>query len=435
METVEKKQGLQEVKSNGNGDRIESLALNPFDGEVSEFMDNLNRRADNRSQFLAFLEDHLKSGVDYGRIHVVGKKKCSAGSHCTNPNHFSKPSLMKPGAEKICGWLALTPTYPTLSEYERAAYSGNTIEQVVLRCELVDTHGNVVGVGVGARLVSAEHGDLNKTMKMAAKSALVDAVLRVGGLSEVYTQDVENMDWDNNDGNNETDKPQVQFDRDAFVRFGKYAKGEDGKPPLRWRELPEGYLKWLVNNANSPEIKSWAEREMNARAVEADEAANHPVFQKPENGQEAHGNDEVGKDKGNSEKPAKRPESGANAPTPAELSAKTEAVQRILDDVLFAGDREKWMEKAVDANPAELIELYESLVEARASRRRDAGALKVRIAGAKEAFEKQGRGAELEQWLESQFGMTDIDGISRMAWNENDRIYREIGLLYKKGVK
>ena len=60
-------------------------------------------------------------GTDYGRIHVVSKNKCSLGSRCRNPAHFSKPSLWKPGAEKICGMLGVTVHFPTLHDYEQHA--------------------------------------------------------------------------------------------------------------------------------------------------------------------------------------------------------------------------------------------------------------------------------------------------------------------------
>src|SRR4030095_3163710 len=38
-----------------------------------------------------------------------------------------------------------------------------------------------------------DFGDVNKTLKMAQKSAQTDAVLRFAGLSEIFTQDLEDM--------------------------------------------------------------------------------------------------------------------------------------------------------------------------------------------------------------------------------------------------
>lgn len=47
--------------------------------------------------------------------------------------------------------------------------------------------------GVGARSLEQDYGDLNKALKMAEKSAHIDATLRMAGLSEVFTQDLEDM--------------------------------------------------------------------------------------------------------------------------------------------------------------------------------------------------------------------------------------------------
>src|SRR5882672_3953768 len=89
--------------------------------------------------------------------------------------------------------LALPPKYPTMKDYEQAAVSGIAIETIILRCELHDQYGNVVAQGVGGRSVSKDYGDVNKSLKMAEKSGQIDATLRLAGLSEVFTQDVQDM--------------------------------------------------------------------------------------------------------------------------------------------------------------------------------------------------------------------------------------------------
>ena len=116
---------------------------------------------------------------------------------------LSKPSLWKPGAEKSCGMLGLTVTFPTLPDYEKAVLSGVEIKDIIIRCHLVDGNGNIVADGVGARSVEGEKGDLNKALKMALKSAQIDATLRCAGLSELFTQDIEDMKFDNGDMGND----------------------------------------------------------------------------------------------------------------------------------------------------------------------------------------------------------------------------------------
>lgn len=87
--------------------------------------------------------------------------------------------------------LGMTVHYPSLPDYEQAVLGGVTLATVMLRCELRDALGRVVAEGVGARSVGQDYGDINKTLKMAEKSAHIDATLRLAGLSEIYTQDIE----------------------------------------------------------------------------------------------------------------------------------------------------------------------------------------------------------------------------------------------------
>jgi hypothetical protein len=172
---------------------LQPVAASPLDLPTEQFRAGLNRRRDNRAALMEWVRAALVDGVDYGRIHVVGKNKCRLGNRCQNPAHFSKPSLFKPGAEKICGMLGVTVHYPTLVDYEQAALSGVRLQQIIIRCEIQDAAGRVVADGVGARSLQQDYGDINKSLKMAEKSAHIDATLRMAGLSEVFTQDLEDM--------------------------------------------------------------------------------------------------------------------------------------------------------------------------------------------------------------------------------------------------
>lgn len=169
------------------------VAANPLDLPAATFREGLDRRKQNRAALMDWIRSALIEGTDYGKIHVVSRSKCQAGKDCKNPNHFSKPSLFKPGAEKICGMLGVTVRYPTLPDYEKAALSGANLSQIIIRCEILDASGHVVADGVGARVIAQDNGDINKALKMAEKSAHIDATLRMAGLSEVFTQDLEDM--------------------------------------------------------------------------------------------------------------------------------------------------------------------------------------------------------------------------------------------------
>lgn len=176
----------------------EAHGASPLDLPADVFRAGLDRRKANRGALMEWIRLALVEGTDYGRIHTAGRQKCplvaqGRAAECRNPQHWSKPSLFKPGAEKICGMLGVTVHYPNLAAYEEAALTGRSIGTIILRCELHDGQGRVVAEGVGARNVQQDYGDLNKSLKMAGKSAHIDATLRMAGLSEVFTQDLEDM--------------------------------------------------------------------------------------------------------------------------------------------------------------------------------------------------------------------------------------------------
>lgn len=177
---------------------VHPAPASPLDLPVEVFRSGLTRRKENRAALMEWVRAALVEGVDYGCIHSVGKTKCQfaaqgRASECPNPHHWSKPSLFKPGAEKICGMLGVTVHFPTLHDYEQAALHGVKLEQIIVRCEIHDAAGRVVADGVGARALAQDYGDINKALKMAEKSAHIDATLRMAGLSEVFTQDLEDM--------------------------------------------------------------------------------------------------------------------------------------------------------------------------------------------------------------------------------------------------
>jgi len=170
----------------------------PMDMPAERFSEALIRREDNRNALLKWIKSNLKVGIDYGQIHFVGKDKCNLAKEgrsyeCVNPRHWSKPSLWKPGAEKICGMLGLIPRFPNLNEYENAVIRGEDIKVIILKCELHTGNNLVAGEGTGARRIFQDDGDINKSIKMAEKSAHIDATLRIAGLSELFTQDLEDM--------------------------------------------------------------------------------------------------------------------------------------------------------------------------------------------------------------------------------------------------
>ena len=166
--------GAQGLTPNGAG-----VPASPLDLPAEQFRAGLDRRKENRRALMEWVRHALVEGVDYGCI--------------PTRRGPSKPSMWKPGAEKICGMLGVTVHMPTLHDYEQAALHGVQLHHVIIRCELHDASGRVIADGVGARSLKQDSGDLNKALKMAEKSAHIDATLRMAGLSEVFTQDLEDM--------------------------------------------------------------------------------------------------------------------------------------------------------------------------------------------------------------------------------------------------
>jgi len=252
-----------------------------FDLAPQQFAAGLNRRKKNRKALITWIQEELVEGTDWGRIHVVKKEQCSDGKYCQNPYHFSKPSLWKPGAEKIVGMMGLKSSWPNLARYEDAVLEGKEIAQLLLRCELVNDSGLVVSTGIGARALQADYGDLNKAFKMAKKSALVDAVLNCAGLSEIFTQDVEDMDPEKIDPGaqdpfNPTAEPTAEHfptrNQKPVATHCPIGKEWKGQP---WEIVDEGFIDWIIERIDDkPDILEAAKKEKIRRYPEDAAAVN-----------------------------------------------------------------------------------------------------------------------------------------------------------------
>jgi len=252
-----------------------------FDLAPQQFAAGLNRRKKNRKALITWIQEELVEGTDWGRIHVIKKEQCPDGKYCQNPYHFSKPSLWKPGAEKIVGMMGLKSAWPNLARYEDAVLEGKEIAQLLLRCELVNDSGLVVSTGIGARALKDDYGDLNKGFKMAKKSALVDAVLNCAGLSEIFTQDVEDMDPEKIDPGaqdpfNPTAEPTAQHfpqgNQKPVATHCPIGKEWKGQP---WELVDEGFLDWIIERIDDkPDIVEAASAEKIRRYPEDAAAVN-----------------------------------------------------------------------------------------------------------------------------------------------------------------
>ncbi len=132
------------------------------------------------SQFQQVIQNTLHQNHDYGIIPGT-----------------DKPTLLKPGAEKILMMMGLRSEFEIVDstrDFEKGFF------QYQVRCKLLkgDT---VITEGLGAcntrekKYLKMDPYTMDNTvLKMAKKRALIDATLLVASLSDIFTQDLEDMD-------------------------------------------------------------------------------------------------------------------------------------------------------------------------------------------------------------------------------------------------
>ena len=167
-----------------------------FDAEATEFKPEtkpvqgssirrltVDEAKESDDEMSRFIDEVLVSGVDYGIV-----------------PHTSKPTLLKPGAEKILNFLGLIARTDVANRIEDIGAGYFAYECKVY---VIDRDGVVRGEGVG--ITNSKEGKYAKStgfavqntiLKMAKKRALVDATLNVGAISGRFTQDVEDMNLD-----------------------------------------------------------------------------------------------------------------------------------------------------------------------------------------------------------------------------------------------
>lgn len=128
-----------------------------------------------------FVMTELIEGTDYGKI-----------------NGYNKPTLLKPGAEKICRYLELSIEYTVEHRYEDWK-KGFFLYELKVSLRQLD-NGTVAAEGIGSANTKEAafaqpdgYPQLNTVIKMAKKRALVDAALNVSATSGHFTQDLEDF--------------------------------------------------------------------------------------------------------------------------------------------------------------------------------------------------------------------------------------------------
>lgn len=249
-----------------------------------------------RKQFRDWIKAKLVPGVHYGfapgcepKLNDNGELLMwSQGGNKVIPKDSwsAKPSLYKAGAEFVCDLMNLLPVYTA----DKSAWEmlGSLAGTFVMRCQLYpkgSTHvpENMIGEGLGCRSVGDKKGDANNAIKMAQKSAMVCAVLNSYGLSDLFTQDIEDGGVGREPAKNPPARPAPRVAPRSFPsRQGpptvspmrtrlenlkeawKTASRKDGDTPTE-----ELWMRWVEINTHLPSDAAklpglWTEEEMSA---------------------------------------------------------------------------------------------------------------------------------------------------------------------------
>lgn len=224
---------------------------------VNADMKQMTEQLKSIANFQSMVQTNLVKKQDYGVIPGTGKL-----------------TLLKPGAEKILMLMGVASEYEIIEkieDYEKGFFA------YTIRCTLLKNDVKITeGLGsCNTKEKRYRNQDVfmivNTVLKMAKKRAQVDATLTIASLSNVFTQDIEDMD---NFNEKETmDNLNINDAREMKVTFGKKHKGDTlGDIVVSDRS----YVEWLVKNAMAPEMKKAAGMVLNPPKVNID--PNKPVL-------------------------------------------------------------------------------------------------------------------------------------------------------------
>ena len=223
---------------------IEGLSLNRVQQSITAIQ-----------EWQTMAKQNLVAGHDYGESY--------RGS--------GKPCLLKPGAEKILMLLGLSSEYEIIEriqDYEKGFFA------YTIRC-ILKKNGQIITQGLGhcnsqEKKYTSDKQDVymlgNTCLKMAKKRAQVDATLTVGSLSDIFTQDLEDM---------------AQFEHREIVENMTLERAKGVKINFgthKGRTIGEiaaenmGYVEWLAKNAYDDVVKKAADMILNGEQTKQEKS-------------------------------------------------------------------------------------------------------------------------------------------------------------------
>ena len=151
-------------------------ALQGLDLDPTTLAQHMVQWTQARALLTTYIRQHMTEGIDYYTLRIHGKP--------------TKPALSKAGSEKFLSLFNLQARFR--KDDETWEMLGRPAGVLCYVCALYTKQGMFVGEGRGAREVAKDQ-DMNKAIKMAQKSAQIDATLRTAALSDSFTQDLEDL--------------------------------------------------------------------------------------------------------------------------------------------------------------------------------------------------------------------------------------------------
>ena len=200
-------------------------------------------------QFQKLVRENLQDGKDYGTIPGT-----------------SKPTLYKPGAEKILMLMGLQSTYEIIDSTRNWEVG---FFQYQVRCTL-KKEDSIITQGLGAcnskenKYAKQNPFNIDNTiLKMAKKRSQVDASLTVASLSEIFTQDLEDTGVGDDDSGHHNPQPvkaskakdEPASDKQIFLIdkqiLGSHLMSDSEKNRLR------GLIEGGISKVKASETISW----------------------------------------------------------------------------------------------------------------------------------------------------------------------------------
>ena len=194
------------------------------------------------------------------RIQEIMQAVMKEGEHFGTISGTPKPTLLKPGAEKLIVTFHLAPQYNELPGCREEDH----FISYKFKCELQSiVTGYLIASGLGTcnsrerKYQKAEPWDIQNTLyKMACKRALVAAVLNATAASDIFTQDLEDMGGQHAHPSPAGQPITEKQNNRLWAIMNKYGKSQ---------EQLKGYLKangiTQINKSNYEQVCTWAEKE------------------------------------------------------------------------------------------------------------------------------------------------------------------------------